>query len=342
MLRHRIHVSCAISLLALAASCSSGSTTSPTSPTSSSSQPAEADTTAPDTAAVGPTDPTPGTTSATVEPSVTDAPPSSNAPPIDERIVVLGQEALLADLLALGITPVAATANVEEVGFLGLDAYDTSAIEVLPGLEINLERLALLEPDRLITTEFFAEEIGRDVLEQLAELTVLPDGLSAEELIAEYGALFDRMDQAEAMIAELEAARATAATELAGLVASVVAIYPGPSVAAFVEGPWSVPATLISAGVTLVPAPDEAEPDRNGRAFLSMEQLGLITGPQLILLQNEFVEGENDAIEQMNGDPLWQRVAAVAAGEVTVLDRLGYWGVDGEIRLIDDLIEALT
>jgi iron complex transport system substrate-binding protein len=123
---------------------------------------------------------------------------------------------------------------------------------------------------------------------------------------------------------------------------SVVAIYPGPSVAAFVDGPWSVPATLLAAGVTLVPSPTDAEPDRNGRAFLSMEQLGLLGAPQLVLLQNELVEGENDAVDQMTDDALWQQVPAVAGGAVTVLDRLGYWGVAGEIRMIHDLIDALT
>ncbi len=349
MTSRRVPVSFTVSLLALASSCGDDSTTSPS---SDSTRPSAAvttvdGTTLDDTTVGGITapdtiDPAPSTTAPAPQPSATDSPPSSAAVAVDERIVVLGQELLLADLLALGITPIASTANVDEAGFLGLDEYDTSGIEVIPGLEVNLEELAGLHPDRVITNEFFAEQIGRSALEQLAELTVLPDGLTAEELIAEYGALFAPDAEADVLIAELEAARATAAAELAGLEVAVVAIYPGPSVAAFVDGPWSVPATLLAAGVTLVPSPSEAEPDRNGRAFLSMEQLGLLGAPQLVLLQNELVEGENDAVDQMTDDALWQQVPAVAAGAVTVLDRLGYWGVAGEIRMIHDLIDALT
>ena len=266
---------------------------------------------------------------------------STGAPVTDERIVVIGEEYLLADLLELGVVPVASTATVAEAGFHALDDYDTSGIQALPATERNLELLASLEPDRIITFQFFADELGEDTLSSMAELTVLPDGIGPVELVTTYGELFGRQEQAAELVAEYEAAQARAAEALAGLEVSVVAIYAGPSVAAFVDGPWAVPQELLDAGASLVPTPAQAEPDRNGRAYLSMERLDLISGPQLILLTSPLVEGERQAIDEVGASPLWATLPAVSAGAVTELDRLGYPGIQGRIALIDDLITAL-
>lgn len=260
----------------------------------------------------------------------------------DERIVVIGEEYLLADLLALGIQPVAATATVAESGFHALDGYDTSEIQALPATERNLELLASLEPDRIIAYQFFADELGEDTLGGLAELTLVPDGIGPVELVTMYGELFGRQEQAAALVTEYEAAQAEAAAALDGLSVSVAAIYAGASVAAFVDGPWAVPATLLEAGASLVPDAASTEPDRNGRVYLSMERLDLLSAPQMVLMQSTLVEGEDLAVEQVADDPLWTSLPAVAAGDVLELDRLGYPGIEGRIRLIDDLIEGLT
>jgi len=266
---------------------------------------------------------------------------STEAPVTDERIVVIGEEYLLADLLELGIVPVASTATVADVGFHALDDYDTSGIQALPATERNLELLASLQPDRIITFEFFANELGEDTLSAMAELTVLPDGIGPVELVTTYGELFGRQEQAAELVAEYEAAQSRAAAALSGLSVSVVAIYAGPSIAAFVDGPWAVPQELLDAGASLVPTPAEAEPDRNGRAYLSMERLDLLSAPQMLLLTSPLVEGEQEAIDEVGTNPLWASLPAVSADAVTELDRLGYPGIQGRIALIDDLIAAL-
>lgn len=261
---------------------------------------------------------------------------------IDERIVVIGEEYLLADLLALGVTPVASTATVSESGFQGLDDYDTSGIQALPATERNLELLASLEPDRIIVLDFFAEELGRSTLESMdAEVTVIPDGTDPVDLVTTYGELFGREDRAAELAAEYEAAQETAAAALDGLEVSVAAIYAGPSVAAFVQGPWAVPQTLIDAGATLVPSPEQAPPDGNGRAYLSDERWDVLSAPQMVLMQSELVEGEDQAVEEVSANPLWTSLPAVQADAVTRLDRLAYPGIEGRIRLIDDLVSAL-
>lgn len=271
-----------------------------------------------------------------------DATTTSVAPVTDGRIVVIGEEYLLADLLALGVRPVAATATVAESGFHALDKYDTSDIQALPATERNLELLASLQPDRIIAYQFFADELGEDTLGAMAELTLVPDGTGPVELVTMYGELFGRQEQAAALVAEYEAAQAVAAEALAGLSVSVAAIYAGPSIAAFVDGPWAIPATLLDAGASLVPDAASTEPDRNGRVYLSMERLDLLSAPQMVLMQSSLVEGEDLAVEQVAEDPLWTSLPAVAGDQVLELDRLGYPGIEGRIRLVDDLIEGLT
>jgi len=266
---------------------------------------------------------------------------TSQAPPTG-RIVVLGEEYLLADLLALGITPTASTATVAEAGFQGLQRYDTSEIQALNATERNLELLASLRPDHIITLQFFANELGEDTLSSMAQLTVIPDGLPPEELVTRYGELFGRQERAAELVAEYEAAAVETAEALSGSQVSVVAVYAGPSIAAFVDGPWAVPATLIDAGVTLVPSPAEAPPDRNGRAYLSLERLDLLSAPQLVTMQTDLVEGESEAVAELENDPLWISLPSVATDQVVRLDRLGYPGIEGRIRLMDELVVALA
>lgn len=261
----------------------------------------------------------------------------------DGRVVVIGEEYLLADVLALGITPVASTATVADKGFQGLDGFDTSGIEAIPATEPNLELLASLKADHVIALKFFADELGEANLKATAEkLTVVPDGLGPVEQVEFLATALDREAEAADLVDDYEAAMARSKEALDGQEATVAAIYSGPSVAAFVAGPWAVPATLVDSGVTLIPSAAEAEPDRNGRAYLSMERLDLLAGPKLILLTSPLIPGEAEAISEVEKNPLWAGLPAVEADAVTELDRLGYPGITGRIRLVDDLIDALA
>lgn len=49
-----------------------------------------------------------------------------------------------------------------------------------------------------------------------------------------------------------------------------------------------------------------------------------------------------EALADIAGLPLWQRLPAVVAGRVVTLDRLGYPGIPGRRRLVDDLTTLLT
>jgi iron complex transport system substrate-binding protein len=262
------------------------------------------------------------------------------------RVVALGEEFLLADLLLLGVTPVASTATVPEAGFQGLDAYDTSAIGILPSVEVNLEQLAALQPEVVVTTAFGADQAGADHLASLGELVVVPDGLDGDDQLRFLAEHLGGSAAADAALAELDAARAQLRRAVAEApepcVVSVATIYPGPSVAAWVDGRTAIPRAVVDAGCQLVPGAGEGAPDRNGRLFLSPEQLDLLQAPRLVLLQSDTVEGELDAVDALDADPLWQALPAVAGDEVVVLDRLGYPGTPGQLRLVEDLVAVLA
>jgi iron complex transport system substrate-binding protein len=280
--------------------------------------------------------PAPEEVAATTEPTATD----------DEVVVSLGEEFLLADLLALGVVPVASTATVPTAGFQGLGQFETEGIEALPSTDVNLERLAALQPDVIVTTEFLAGQVGEALLADLGELVVIDDDATADEQLQVLAERFDATDAADLLLAELDAARADLADAIAArpqaCEVSLATVYPGPSPAAWTTGATEIPAAVLEAGCTLRPGADVGEADRNGRLFLSLEQLGLLDAPRLVLLQSDAVEGETDAVAALADNPLWATVPAVTAAEVVTLDRLGYPGVVGQIALQRDLVAALA
>lgn len=273
---------------------------------------------------------------------------ASTATPADVpdlgRVVALGEEFLLADLLALGIEPVASTATVADVGFQGLDDYDTSEIEALPSDQRDIERLAALQPDTIITTSFFVDELGEETLTAIADLIEIPVDLRPEEQVAALGEELALEDAAAALVDEWETQEAATAEALADVTCevSVATVYPGPSVAAWIAAPNPVPGILTDAGCTLVPGADGNTADVAGRLRLSEEQLGQLSAPVMVLLQSDTVEGESASLAAMDDDPLWARLPAVESGDVIELDRLGYPGIEGQARLAADLTEALT
>jgi ABC-type Fe3+-hydroxamate transport system substrate-binding protein len=54
-------------------------------------------------------------------------------------------------------------------------------------------------------------------------------------------------------------------------------------------------------------------------------------------MQNESVEGEQDALTEIQASPLWATLPAVQTDDVVVVDRLGYPGAPGLIRFYEEL-----
>jgi len=340
LLRHRLTALAA--LCSLTAACAGASSTQDATTT----EPQATDPSSSDLPTTANVDTLPATIADSTDPAVTEAPSEPPASADVGTVVALGEEFVLADLLAIGVVPVASTATVPSVGLQGLDAFDTSGIDLLPSTELNLELLASYQPDVIVATRFVIDQIGVETLGQLGDVVAIDDDATATEQLEALAARFDRTEIAQPLVVDLNDARQRLAEEVAAAAEpctiSVATIYPGPSVAVWVTADTDIPATLIDAGCEITPGPDAGDPDRNGRLFVSFEQLGLLDAPRLVLLQSSAVDGEAEAAEELGSQPLWQAVPAVAAGQVTTLDRLAYPGVVGQLQLVADLNEALT
>lgn len=257
-------------------------------------------------------------------------------------VVVLGQEVLLADVVSLGVKPVAAGANIPDAGFLGMGDLDTTGIQVLPLLSLNIEQIATLHPDTIITLDRWVSTVGSDIMHGLADNVVsVPNGLSTSDRLAYLGEELDLTTEADALAAELEQVMTQGREAMpADCVVTVAAIYSGPSVAAFVKPIWEAPRTVSELGCTLVPS--DISTDQNGRAFLSLEQLELLQGDTILLLQTDSVNGEMESVAEIEANPLWQQLPAVQAGRIITLDRLGYPSTAGQIRFVEDFIAAMS
>jgi iron complex transport system substrate-binding protein len=257
-----------------------------------------------------------------------------------ERVLALGEEGLLADLLDNGVRPVAASVNLTENVPL-FSAAELNGIALFPSAgEISLEALSAYQPDLIIGTSFFIAQIGYQRLARIAP-TVALGGATPLENYGETATVFGRGDVAQAEVAAFraEVQAAAARIDAANQRVSLVTVYPGPSVALWFDGPSPIPLLLRELGVQL--RPDPAGLDiRNGRAFISLEQLPLVDGATIFPLTSSGVEGEDSALADVQANPLWQQLPAVQVGRVVTLDRIGYPGLRGQRALLVDLVQA--
>lgn len=254
-----------------------------------------------------------------------------------QRIVALGEDGLLADLLDAGVRPLAASVNVPEAVPL-ISAAELEGIELFPSAgQVSLERIAALQPDLIIGGRFFLEEAGYAELNQIAPTVALGTSDPRQSYI-ETLTLLGLPEQAKADVAALDQAIGSARDQLqtAQRSVSIATIYPGATLAVWVDGPTSAPLLVRELGLTVRPAAD-LRGVRNGRAFLSNEQITLLDGELLILLQSDTIEGETAAIATFQSQPIWNQIPAVQNGAVYTLDRLGYPGLRGQRALMADL-----
>jgi len=263
----------------------------------------------------------------------------ATVPPDDDlgRVVALGEEYLLADLLALGVRPVASTATVPTAGFQGLAPGATEGIRALSSTEPDLEALAGLAPDTIVAPQYVVDEVGATALEALGEVVVLPDDEGTADRLLTLGRALDRTDEAAALLDDLATAEAEAAAAVPDdCEVAIVSVYPGPAPAAWVTPDSDLAGAATRLGCTLVPAAAGAVDD-NGRLFLSLEQLGLLDAPVIVTWQSTAVDGEAEALAAVEGTSVWQGLPAVTDGRVVRIDRLGHPGVSGLIDLYREL-----
>ena len=267
----------------------------------------------------------------------------TTVPKNPQRIVALGEEGMLADLLDIGLKPVASSASLPE-SLPGFDPAEVAGIEIFNSTQPNLERIAALQPDLIVGGDFFIGEIGYDMLSKIAP-TVSIDAADWRQEYLDLMAVIGRGEQARQKLSAFDTAVAGARQSLNanGRAVSVGTIYPGPSPAAWVDGPTATPQLVHDLGFALSPSAEQAKGlgVKSGRAFFSPEKLDLFQGQLLILVQSDTVEGESAVLEQIKANPLWSELPAVQADRVYVLDRFGYPGLRGRSKLLNDLVAIL-
>lgn len=259
------------------------------------------------------------------------------------RIVALGEELMLANLLDLGIKPLASTASGNNE-FLGLDPAATADIQILNTMEIDVETVVALQPDLLIAFTVFAEQVGIDLMNQIAP-TVAVDANDGRAIYTNLAAIFGLEQKAETRLKEYDTAVKAAGETLSATdrTVSVISVYPGASIAVWLAGPADLPQVLLDMGFSLVPDLTTLEPAGSlNRAYLSIEELGVLTGEDLMMYQSTAIEGESESITQVTASDVWRFIPAVAANRTFTIDRFGYQGIPGRMKLIDELKTTLA
>jgi iron complex transport system substrate-binding protein len=263
--------------------------------------------------------------------------------PVDpQRVVALGEEFLLADLLDLGIEPVASTATLGNE-FSGLDEAKTEGIETLDVALLDLDRVAALDPDLLLVDEFVLGQAGYDRLTKIAPTVafesddwrenyeLLGRTLGEEKLTGERLAEYD---------SAVDAAKAGIDPDLT---ASVMTAYPTEVVAWTADSPATVPSVIDALGVELSPTPGSGlGAIDSGRISISLEKIDLLQGDGLIQLQSSAVAGEDASLRRIEDSPIYQGLPAIEADQSARLDRLAWPGVTGRIEAAHELGDLLS
>jgi hypothetical protein len=108
-----------------------------------------------------------------------------------------------------------------------------------------------------------------------------------------------------------------------------------------VAAPNAAATALQEIGCRLAPDESAGAVDVSGRIRFSLEEIGRFDAPTLVLQQTGTVQGEEAALADVERNPLWGRLPAVTADNVVTIDRLGYPGAEGAIRLYRDLTDAV-
>jgi iron complex transport system substrate-binding protein len=269
-------------------------------------------------------------------------------------------------LTALGYDTSKIVAVFEAEWFAGIDDHyladffaEQQPIDPGPQWDVNLEALAAAEPD-LIIAPF--DQLDRSPqlaqIQQIAPTLVIPtsEGEDPEgryggtasfqdwrSTIRSYGNVLGLEAEAEAYVAESEAALASLETEFGDLIASTTATQAKST-------PDSMAINVLSAdsergvlgsilmselGFTAPEAQAGIEPDEYGTIELSAETVNLLDGDLLFLEVRSDATGHSDS-------PLWETLGVVQADNViTVGNHWEYGGAVAARIVIDDLRAAL-
>lgn len=274
--------------------------------------------------------------------TLTDAFGSVEVPATPERVVA-ADDIALGNMLALGVRPVAASVNLLSVpDFLG-DLEGIEDISTNDELNVNLERLAALEPDLILS---IGVDFGREKCETLREVAptycyrygyATSDEIRTNML--DLGQALGMEEAAEAEVAELDArvAELRARIAAAGLDDEPVSVLRlGPDFFSIRHG--STESVLMDElGMTRPPNQRSIE---DFATDLSLERLEAIDGHALYVYVDTEGEGE---LEQLRTNPLWEGLDVVQNDRVFLVES-GVWNgisLPAAHAILDDIERTL-
>jgi iron complex transport system substrate-binding protein len=235
-------------------------------------------------------------------------------PEAPERVVVL-DTGELDSMVALGIIPVGAVRAPVEDGLLDYLAPRLDGVTELVGTidEPNLERIAALDPDLILSSALRHEDLY-DELSQIAP-TVFTEtvGVVWKENFALHAEAVGLEEEAAEMLAAYEERAAALAQGLTDELGELPAV----SIVRFLPGETRLYQKASFIGTVLedvgLPRPESQDVD-DFALVISEEQIELADGD--VIFVTSYGPAEESTQGEFTTNPLWDRLTAVQAGQV--------------------------
>lgn len=257
-------------------------------------------------------------------------------PAAPQRIIALN-EGVMANLLALGVTPIAVSdyANRDYTGYLGDTTGTVASVGTTDGP--NFEAMLALQPDLILGMAGDVDEQTRPLLEQIAPLAVSPgDSADWRGSFRFAGEAVGKGDEAAALLERTEARLAEFRSAYAAKGgAETVAIIRSRADSFNIYSRESFIAELSrEAGLRMPASFDELEAWNT----MSLENITMLTSDKLFVMVRN--ERESGAFRELSASPLWQTIPAVQDDAVEVVNWnvwVAGWNIVGANLVIDDL-----
>jgi iron complex transport system substrate-binding protein len=274
---------------------------------------------------------------------------TTEVPAEPERVVALGG-IYLANLISLGITPVAAGDDTEaqlgDVEELLPEDLEIGEIERIGDpYEPNIEAIAATEPDLIVGDEFHEE-----VYDQLSGIapTVLVEYISNGGWRERFPDVAEAVGRAN-RIEEAEAGYEETIRNLPGEVRNSTVAFIRPDVGQFrIDSlPSAFPGSVAEdAGIPTLEVPEGVGELDEGSGFVTVsdELLDVVAAADLIVVPDFRSLGEDsDSVSRFERNPLWERLPAVRERKVLQIPGLVYNGgnhyaAEALLREIEDAI----
>jgi iron complex transport system substrate-binding protein len=335
----KIRIVSVLAFAALMAACGA-SASAPAAPTSAPAQPTSAPTAAP-LAATSASD-GPQVVETTNEYRLIRHATGEAQVPLNPKCIVVAGSGYLDHLLTLGVKPCGAAHGSAGSGFPDHLASQLEGVKYVGGtLEVNLETVALLDPD-LIIAMHPAHTSGEFVtnFDPIAPTVYLNEPWTDwRKTLEQLGTVLGKQEQATAKLAEFDSLLAGAKTRLDEVVGDEKVLFLRVLPQEIrIYGSASPTGDILYNGLGLTPS--TATPLDEPARSISLELIPELDAEHIFLLDQT-----EDGMATIKASPLWQKIPAVQQGNIYSVD-VKIWvqgeGMSAYTQLMKDAVAALA